>query len=119
MATDDRTRVLVAVAPLMLGDVLSRVLARDDLDVIVYEADGSSSLSFEAHFDVAVASACLPEGVNADTIIRLPDDFGNAGMGALVTVAGEQAAPIRRLDGLLQLFDRLCPRPEPLEPLGG
>lgn len=102
-----RVRVVVAVSPPMLADVLSKVLGRPDLDVVVHpERRGGRT----RRFDLAVVTGDLPEGLAADIVIRLPEDTGPTGLGAVETPEGGGVVRLRGLPDLVDLLDSVLPR---------
>lgn len=102
-----RVRVVVAVRPPMLAEVLSKVLGRPDLEVVVYP---ERKLRRTPHFDVAVVTGALPEGLAADIVIRLPEDTGPTGLGAVETSEGGEVVRLRGLPDLVELLDSVLPR---------
>jgi hypothetical protein len=91
-------RVLIAVRPGLLGDLLARRFDPDEVEVVLLQdADLSPSLSPASarHFDVVVATGIPPAHVEADTVLRLPDRLGH-GVASLVT--GHQLQRVR-IDG--------------------
>ncbi len=99
-----RRRVAVAVAPRLLGDALSRVLAREGRDVVVMESpcviDLEALPQDERHFDVALVSGSVPESLDADVVIQLPD---TPSVG-IARVAGKPVA-LDSVDDLVALVD--------------
>jgi len=101
-------RILVAVAPPLLGDVLSHLVARADLDVVVHdpevdlEPDG-------ARFDLVVTSGRTPPGISAGASLHLPDERGHGGDGVLVTGTDLRLVPLAGIASVVQVIDELCP----------
>ena len=103
--TPIRRRLAIAVVPRLLGEALSRVLACENRDVVVFlpeQADGGQGdeQGDTGPFDIALVSddgRALP----ASVVIRLPDTptLGTA------RVRGE-SVPITGLDGLVELVER-------------
>lgn len=101
--TSPRRRLVIAVAPRLLGDALSRVLGREDLDVVVLGPDEVVDLdpeSDEGHFDIALVSSDEPD-VPASVVIRLPE---TPTLG--VARVGRESVPVSDLDSLVALVER-------------
>ncbi len=106
-----RHRLAIAVVPRLLGETLSRALARDDLDIVVIDEAGEIS----ADVDIVLVSADVEaRGIGAGTILRLPDpeaadsgDGSTAGLGSVTTVGGSRPADLRQLTGITRMIDRL------------
>lgn len=105
-------RVVVVVSPPILGDLLSRVLERSDIEVET-DMDGHS-VSAGRYFDVAITSGALPRYIEARSVVRLPDSLGGAGVGRVTTRGREREIELSGLPDLVRLVDRLCPRSEHL-----
>jgi hypothetical protein len=99
---DVRSRVLVAVEPRLLGDVLAQVLSSAG-DVVVV-AEPEATIDLVGDFDAAVVTIDLPADVHADVVIHLPDDFGNVGTGAVTRAACRRNVEIMGLDDILLLI---------------
>lgn len=99
-----RRRVAIAVVPRLLGDALSRVLAREGRDIVVVQTERVIDLEAltdeERHFDVALVSETLPESFEADVVIRLPDT-PSVGLARV----GGKPVPITGVDDLVALVE--------------
>lgn len=88
----------------MLGDLLSRALAREDRDVVVLEVppadDGGDAIELERHFDIALVSDD-DHDPGASVVIRLTDAPPPG-----VAHVGGRSVPIGGLEGLVALVDR-------------
>jgi hypothetical protein len=102
-------RILLMVQPTMLQGALARVLSVPGFDEVVQVGSGRD---ISGHFDVALVSRSLPQGVNADVVITLPDQFGSGGF-ARVKAAGTGATEVavRSSGDVVALLDRLVPGP--------
>lgn len=102
--TPIRRRLAIAVVPRLLGDALSRVLAREDRDVVVidYEAEteGYQTASPQEPFDIALVSHEEPD-LPASVVIRLPE---TPTLG--VARVGDRSVPVGDLDSLVALIER-------------
>src|SRR5688572_13479407 len=98
-------RVLVAVAPPLLAAVLARLLSAEERDVVIHGAGVGAAA--EERFDIAVVTDFLPYGVLADSVVRLPDQLGNAGVGSVVTGGELRKVHIAEVSGLVELLERL------------
>jgi hypothetical protein len=67
-----RRRMVISVQPRLLCDALSRVLARDGVEIVVRLEPGGASDG--SRYDVAIVSGELPSDIAADVVIRVPDD---------------------------------------------
>lgn len=105
-----RRRVAIAVAPRLLGDALSRVLAQEGRDVVVMESERIIDLEAltdeERHFDVALVTDTLPSSLEADVVILLPE---TPSVG-LARVGGKTVA-IDSVDDLVALVDAAAGNP--------
>lgn len=101
--TPTRRRLAIAVVPRLLGDLLSRALARDDRDVVVVDAQRPADREDhqrQRHFDIALVSDHEPD-LAASVVIRLADAPPPG-----VAHVGGTSVPIRGLEGLVALVDR-------------
>lgn len=101
-----RCRLVIAVAPRLLGEALCRVLTCEQRDVVVVVpgavADGALGTATGADFDIAVVSAD-EQDLSASVVIRLPD---SPALG-MARVGGEPV-PMEDLGGLVALVERYC-----------
>jgi hypothetical protein len=107
-----RWRVLLSVTPPLLSDLLVRELPRDDVDFVVV-GGGSSAVEAARRaasgFDIAITTGPPPRGVQADTVLRLPDDAGVT-TGSLHTERGVRLVEIGKVSAIAGLLEHVCPR---------
>jgi hypothetical protein len=104
-------RVLIAVAPPLLGELLARELDRDDLEIVL--VDGLHGVVDKRTFDVVVTSGLPPAGVAATTVVQLPDRIRGDEVGSLVTPLGVERIPISEMSTVVGLVRELCARDRP------
>jgi hypothetical protein len=104
---DPSRRVLISVAPPLLGDLLARELYRADLEIVVAGEHGG--FRDRRTFDVVVTNGLPPERVDAVTVVQLPDRVRGDEVGSLVTAAGVERVPIPELACVVDLVRQLCP----------
>jgi hypothetical protein len=96
-----RPRILVAIEPKLLGDAMATLLTEADQDdVEVLPLGGSPT----GHYDGAVVTVDLA-GLDAEVVIRLPDDAGGAGMGTATTRDQDREVYLRDARSVLLLLD--------------
>ena len=105
--------MLIAVAPLLLGELLARELDREDLEIVL--DDGQHGVVDTGAFDVVVTSGLPPAGVAATTVVQLPDRIRGDDVGSLVTTLGAERIDIHEMSTVVGLVRELCARhrPEP------
>ncbi len=106
MSLPSPSRVVVSVAPRMLGDALSVALAQHDLQVTVLPHDPPPATP--EHYDVAViTSDALPPDLVADVVIRIPDPADPHAVGTLAD-RGRSVThiTIRSLSDIVALVNR-------------
>jgi hypothetical protein len=108
VATERDRRVLIAVAPPLLGDLLARELDRSDLEVVVL--DDARVLHGDLRFDVVIATGLPPARVHATTVVQLPDRVRGNDLGSLLTADGIERIRLTGLAGVVEVIDKLCPR---------
>jgi hypothetical protein len=106
VATQPDRRVLVAVAPRLLGDLLARELDRIDLEVVVL--DDSGTVRGDLRFDVVVTNGLPPPSVEAATVVRLPDRMRGDQIGSLLTAEGVERLRLTELARVVGVVDDLC-----------
>ena len=99
-----RRRVAIAVSPRLLGDALSKVLAGEDRDIVVFPIEQLGAQGDERHFDIVLVSGPAPSSLDADVVIRLPE---TPTIG--VALVGGERVPLRTLDDLVSLVERVAP----------
>lgn len=93
-------RVLIAVQPRLLSDVLGRAVVDAGADLVVeVSAPGA-----QVHADVAVVMGDLPAHVEAATVIRLPATEDSQ-TGSVTTACGTEPAALADLATLLQTLN--------------
>lgn len=114
MTTRRRPRVAIAVEPTILGDALADVLLGAGVDDVVNLRTDADEAT--ATFDAALVTVVLPDDVDADVVIELPDTPTGAGE-THVSVRGHRAVvPVTALDDVLAILDDYCPAPERRRP---
>lgn len=99
--TRGRPRILVAVEPRLLGDAMATLLAdagQDDVEVL---PEGGTP---QGHYDGAVVTIDLT-GLDAEIVIRLPDDAGGAGTGTATTADEGRDVELLDVRSVLHLLD--------------
>lgn len=91
----------MAVSPPLLSDVIARLLARADVDVVVLDADSRLPTAV----DLALISGPLPLELTATVSVELPDDLGNAGTGRVHTATGDVAVELGGFEQLAAVID--------------
>lgn len=104
-------RVLIAVAPPLLGDLLARELDRSDLEVVVL--DGTGSVRGDPHFDVIITNGIPPPRVEAPTVVQLPDRVRGDDIASLLTVDGIERVRLAEVAGVVGVVEELCPPETP------
>ena len=107
-------RVLVAISPPLLGDLLARQLDRDDLEVVVVDGQSARDPRQRRYdfFDVVIVDDLPPPRVRAAAVLRLPGQSGS-GSGLLRTSDDWERVVITELATIVGLVNRLCvPRRE-------
>jgi hypothetical protein len=99
-------RVLISVAPPLLGDLLAREFDRADLEIVVAGEQGGLD---DRTFDVVVTNGLPPERVDAVTVVQLPDRVRGDDVGSLVTAESVERVPISELARVVDLVHQLCP----------
>lgn len=97
-----RRRILLAVEPRVLGEVLAAVL-REDANAEVIDLRDAPRPAGD-HFDAAIVTIDLTGSVDADVVIELPDH--EVALRGSVTQGGEiDPVELDSLDALLALLD--------------
>jgi hypothetical protein len=100
-APRERPRILVAVEPRLLADAMATLLTdagQDDVEVL---PDGGVP---EGHYDGAVVTLDLT-GLDAEIVIRLPDDAGGAGTGTATISDEGRDVELLDVQSVLHLLD--------------
>jgi len=102
-------RVLIAVAPRLLGSLLARQLEQSDLELDVVVIDDRMLLGDDLRFDIVVTTGLAPPRVRAGTVVQLPDRLRGDELASLVTTDGVERIRISELAGVVGLVNQLCP----------
>ena len=103
-----RPRVLLAVEPLLLEGALFELLEKAGVDDVVTMGDDPAA-DLSGHYDAAVVTLTLPDGLDADLVIELPDAGGNSGEGRVVRAGAAQPVAIGSATEIISLLDEHCP----------
>ena len=99
-------RIVIRVAPRLLGDVLGLALRERGLDVVLYPDEGVATVGRAGErFDLALITEDLPPDTVAETTIKV-DETGTA---LSVSREGYDRGLVvsHELEGLLELIDQL------------
>ena len=97
-------RILLAVEPGVLEGALARLLSARFDEVIQV---GRSGLRAPAGaYDAAVVSDRLPDGVEANVVITLPDTYGSGGTGTVKTGTVVHDVSIGRAESVVALLEQ-------------
>ena len=103
-------RILIAVAPPLLGDLLARQLDHELLEVVNAD-DPIDTLEARRRFDVVVTSGIPPPHVEAASVLQLPDRMGKGAVGSLLTAHGVERVGMAELASVVQIVNELCGAP--------
>jgi hypothetical protein len=103
-------RVLIAVAPPLLGDLLARQLDHEHLEVVNAD-DPIDTRDSPRHFDVVVTSGIPPPYVEAASVLQLPDRMDKGASGSLLTAHGVERVGMAELASVVQIVNELCGAP--------
>jgi hypothetical protein len=106
----DRPRVGIATEPVMLGDLLTRLLARAGVDEVVDLLKGAPD---DLDFDAVVTTIALPDTVHAGLVLELPGTDDNRGPARLRWGGQEEVVEVDSLTVLLRLLDERVPGDRP------
>jgi len=96
-------RVGVAVDPPILADLLVRLLTGPNRLV-----RRTPDLS-QVRCDVAIVSPAHTGSISAPSVLQLPDDHGDAGIGGITTRSGFYRVPIRDVEDIESLIEKHLP----------
>ncbi|MBT8479216.1 MAG: hypothetical protein KJO06_09870 [Gemmatimonadetes bacterium] len=96
-------RVGVAVDPPLLADLLVSLLSGP------YRRLGRTWKRGQNRCDLAIVSPAHTGAVSAPRVICLPDDYGDAGVGRVTTVAGSFPIAIRDIGAIERLLESYLP----------
>jgi hypothetical protein len=106
VASHRTRRVLVAVEPPLLGDLVVREL--DLVDVEVIRLDDVVRRSEDLSVDVVITNGVPPAGVRAAAVVQLPDRIRGDGVGSLLTADGVERVGLEDLPRVTRLVEELC-----------
>lgn len=102
--TPTRRRLAIAVMPRLLGDLLSRALAREDRDIVVMDTPSAGCRTDDGAprcpFDIALVSDRMQEVAAAVVICLVETPVPG------VAHVGAESVPISDLQALIALVDR-------------
>jgi hypothetical protein len=102
-------RIFLAVQPGVLEGALARLLsARCDDEVV--QAGRRGLRDAGGGYDAAVISDQLPDGVQADVVITLPDIRGNGGTGTVRSGEVTYDVGIAGPERVVELLEQYAPR---------
>ena len=110
-------KILLAVEPGVLEGALARLLsARFDDEVVQVGRSGLRGAG--GGYDAAVISDRLPDGVQADVVITLPDTRGSGGIGTITRGEVTSDVGIGGAERVVELIEQYAPRPRagPVDP---
>ncbi len=64
----------------------------------------AEAVDLERRFDAAVVSRVLPDRVQSDVVITLPDSYGGAGIGTIEQQGGSEQVAITGPEDLIDLL---------------
>jgi hypothetical protein len=111
VTTRRRPRVAIAVQPTILGDALTSVLRDLDVDEVVNLREPHDTAP-PADFDAAVVTIVLPDAVDADVVIELPDTPTGDGPTTVRHHDRCETVAVTALADILRLLDDYCPSTE-------
>jgi hypothetical protein len=100
----------IATEPVMLGDLLTRLLARAGVDEVVDLLKGAPD---DLDFDAVVTTIALPDTVHAGLVLELPGTDDNRGPARLRWGGQEEVVEVDSLTVLLRLLDERVPGDRP------
>ena len=100
----------IATEPVILGDLLARLLERAGVDDVVDLLSGAPD---DLDFDAVVTTIKLPDGVHAGVVLELPNTSGNTGPARLRVDGQESVVDVDGLAALLKLLDEQVPGHHP------
>lgn len=96
----------IATEPVILGDLLARLLERTGVDEVV---DLLGGLPDDLDFDAVVTTIALPDGVHAGVVLKLPRTSDNSGPAVLRVDGRESVVDVDGLAAILRLLDEQVP----------
>lgn len=100
----------IATQPLILGDLLARLLARTGVDEVVDLLHGTPE---NLSFDAVVTTIALPDTVQAGLVLELPATCDNSGSARLRVDGQEEEVDVSGLHAILRLLDERVPGARP------
>ncbi len=104
-----RRRIVLAVEPGILQGALAKMLSTGCADDDVVQFDVSKISAFHGRYDAAVVSDELPDGIEADVVITLPDTRGSGGTGTVTRGTLVEEVNISGAEAVIDLLDRYAP----------
>jgi hypothetical protein len=113
-------RVLLAVSPPLLGDLLARRIALEGVEVVLLEERGEER--GEQHlepgttdrcFDIVITTGRPPARIEADAVLRLPSPLHAGVTGSLLTAGELERVRVDRPSDVVDLVRELGERPLP------
>lgn len=96
----------IATEPVILGDLLARLLERTGVDEVV---DLLGGLPEDLDFDAVVTTIALPDSVHAGVVLKLPRTSDNSGPAVLRVDGRESVVDVDGLAAILRLLDEQVP----------
>jgi hypothetical protein len=104
----------IATEPLILGDLLARLLERVGVDEVVDLLDAAGSANGDGlELDAVVTTIALPDTVHADVVLSLPASSGGEGPAVLRVGGRESVIDVDGLAAILRLLDEQVPAVRP------
>jgi hypothetical protein len=98
-------RILVAVVPPLLSDLLSRLVSRVEFHVVEMAPDGTLP---DGRFDVAFVNTDVElASIEIDTLVRLPMTQSGMGTARIRNEEHEEGVELTSVGDLIALVDRL------------
>lgn len=104
----------IATEPVILGDLLARLLERTGVDDVVDLRNGVVPDNLD--FDAVVTTIALPDGVQAGVVLELPATDDNSGTARLRVDGNDTIVDIDGLAAILRLLDEQVPGHHPRLP---
>jgi hypothetical protein len=105
-------RVLLAVSPPLLGDLLARRIALEGVEVVLL-GELRELGATDSHFDIVVTTGLPPARIEANAVLRLPSPTRAGTTGSLLTAGELERVRVDRPSDVVELVRELCERPMP------
>ena len=112
-------RVLLAVSPPLLGDLLARRIALEGVEVVLLEERGEQHREHRVPgttdrcFDIVITTGHRPTRIEADAVLWLPSPLHAGVTGSLLTAGELERVRVDRPSDVVDLVRELCERPLP------